>query len=156
MKNGITKFIDTFYFLFRRWLPLKTYRYAVCGGSNLVFDICLYFIFYNFIFAKQNLDLYFVVLSPHIASLFFVFPITFTTGFLLNKFITFNESNLPWNVQFFRYLIVGVGALLLSYVCMKILVDLLEFYPTPSRFLTVIITVAYSYLLQNKFSFKVA
>ncbi len=155
MKNSITNFIDAFYFLFRRWLPLKTYRYAVCGGSNLVFDICLYFIFYNFIFAKQNLDLYFVALSPHIASLFFVFPITFTTGFLLNKFITFNESNLPWNVQFFRYLIVGMGALLLSYVCMKILVDLLEFYPTPSRFLTVIITVIYSYLLQNKFSFKV-
>ncbi len=156
MKNGITTFIDTFYFLFRRWLPLKTYRYAVCGGSNLVFDICLYFIFYHFIFDKQNIDLYFVVLSPHIASLFFVFPITFTTGFLLNKFITFEDSNLRWNVQIFRYFIVGMGSLLLSYICMKILVDLLEFYPTPSRFLTVIITVIYSYLLQNRFSFKVA
>lgn len=155
MKTSLTKFIDYFYFLFRRFMPLQTYRYAACGGGNLVFDLCLYFIFYNFIFDKLNLDLYFVVLSPHIASLFFVFPITFTTGFLLNKFITFNESNLPWNVQFFRYLIVGMGALLLSYVCMKILVDLLEFYPTPSRFLTVIITVAYSYLLQNRFSFKV-
>lgn len=155
MKTSLTKFIDYFYFLFRRFMPLQTYRYAACGGGNLVFDLCLYFVFYNFIFDKLNLDLYFVVLSPHIASLFFVFPITFTTGFLLNKFITFNESNLPWNVQFFRYLIVGMGALLLSYVCMKILVDLLEFYPTPSRFLTVIITVAYSYLLQNRFSFKV-
>lgn len=156
MKNSITKFIDAFYFLFRRWLPLKTYRYAVCGGSNLVFDICLYFIFYHYIFDKQNINLYFVVLSPHIASLFFVFPITFTTGFLLNRFITFEDSNLPWRVQIFRYFIVGMGSLLLSYLCMKILVDMLEFYPTPSRFLTVIITVIYSYLLQNKFSFKVA
>ena len=156
MKNSITKIIDAFYFLFRRFLPLKTYRYAVCGGGNLVFDICLYFIFYHFIFDKQNIDLYFVVLSPHIASLFFVFPITFTTGFLLNRFITFGDSNLPWNVQLFRYFIVGMGALILSYVCMKILVDVLGFYPTPSRFLTVVITVTYSYLLQNKFSFKVA
>lgn len=156
MKTAIINFIDAFYFLFRRWLPLKTYRYAVCGGSNLVFDICLYFIFYNFIFDKQNVAMYFVVLSPHIASLFFVFPITFTTGFLLQKFVTFEASNLLWKIQLFRYFIVGMGALLLSYICMKIFVDALEFYPTPSRFLTVIITVAYSYLLQNKFSFKVA
>ncbi len=156
MKKGITKFIDAFYFLFRRFLPLKTYRYAVCGGSNLVFDIFLYFVFYNFVFEKENVNLYFLVLSPHIASLFAVFPITFTTGFLLNKFITFEDSELPWNVQIFRYFLVGMGALLLSYLSMKLLVDVLKFYPTPSRFLTVIITVSYSYLLQNKFSFKVA
>lgn len=156
MRNGIFKFIDTFYFIFQWLMPLKTYRYAACGGSNLVLDTCLYFIFYHFVFAKQNVDLYFVVLSPHIASLFFVFPITFTTGFLLNKFITFGESNLPWKVQFFRYFLVGMGALLLSYITMKILVDVLEFYPTPSRFITIIIAVIYSYILQNKFSFKVA
>lgn len=155
MKKIITQFIDAFYFLFRRFLPLKTYRYAVCGGGNLLFDIFLYFIFYNFIFAKQNVDLQFVVLSPHIASLFFVFPITFTTGFLLNRYIAFADSNIPWDVQCFRYFIVGMGALLLSYVSMKFLVDFLGFYPTPSKMLTVVVTVGYSYLLQSRFSFKV-
>lgn len=155
MKESIIKFIDAFYFLFRRFLPLKTYRYAACGGGNLVFDTVLYFIFYNFIVAKQNVDLGFVVLSPHIASLFFVFPITFVTGFLLQKFITFEQSNLPWNIQFFRYFLVAMGALVLSYICMKFFVDLLGFYPTPSKVLTVFIAVAYSYILQNKFSFKV-
>lgn len=154
MKNSIIKLIDAFYFLFRRFLPLKTYRYAVCGGGNLVFDIILYFIVYNFIFVKQNVDVYFVVLSPHIASLFFVFPITFVTGFLLQKFITFEASNLPWKVQFFRYIIVGMGALLLNYICLKVFVDGLGFYPTPSKILATFIVVAYSYLLQNKFSFK--
>lgn len=150
------RFIDSFYFLFRWLMPLKTYRYGVCGGANLVFDICLYFIFYHFVFAKQNVDLYFVVLSPHIASLFFVFPITFTTGFLLNKFVTFTASNLPWKIQFFRYFMVGMSALLLSYVAMKVLVDVMGFYPTPSRLITVVIAVVYSYILQNKFSFKAA
>ncbi len=155
MKDQLIRLIDAFYFLFKRFMPLKTYRYAVCGGSNLVFDTVLYFLFYNFIFAKQNVDLIFVVLSPHIASLFFVFPITFITGFLLNKFITFQDSQLPWKVQFFRYLIVGMGALLLAYLVMKLLVDGLGFYPTPSRFLTILITATYSYILQNKFSFRV-
>ncbi|WP_026450429.1 GtrA family protein [Aequorivita capsosiphonis] len=155
MKNSIITFIDAFYFIFRRFLPLKTYRYAACGGGNLVLDTVLYFIFYNFIVAKQNVDLGVVVLSPHIASLFFVFPITFVTGFLLQKFITFEKSNLPWKTQFFRYFLVAMGALILSYICMKFFVDFLGFYPTPSKILTVFIAVAYSYLLQNKFSFKV-
>ncbi|WP_310992689.1 GtrA family protein [Aequorivita marina] len=155
MKNSIIKFIDAFYFIFRPFLPLKTYRYAACGGGNLVFDIVLYFIFYNFIFAKQNVDLHVVVLSPHIASLFVVFPITFVSGFLLQKFVTFQKANLPWEIQFFRYFLVGMGALVVNYICLKLLVDGFGFYPTPSKIITVFVTVAYSYLLQNKFSFKV-
>lgn len=155
MSARLTKIIDFFYFPFLRFLPLDTYRYGVCGGANLVFDLFLYFVFYNFIFAKQNVDLGIVVLSPHIASLFFVFPITFTTGFLLNRYITFPESDLSWKVQVFRYFMVGMGALLLSYLLMKLLVDLLGFFPTPSRLVTIIVGVIYSYLLQKKFSFRV-
>lgn len=154
MRDGITRIIDFFYFPFLRFLPIDVFRYAACGGGNLVFDLFLYFVFYNFIFAKQNVDLFFVVLSPHIASLFFVFPITFTTGFLLNRFITFPDSNLSWKVQIFRYFMVGMGALLLSYVLMKLLVDFLGFYPTPSRLVTIVVGVIYSFLLQKKFSFK--
>lgn len=155
MQKTLILIIDSFYFLFKRFLPLKTYRYAVCGGSNLVFDMFLYFLCYNFVLQKQNVDLYFVVLSPHIASLFFVFPITFLTGFALNKYITFQESNIPGRIQLFRYLLVGLSGFVLSYCCMKILVDLLGIYPTPSRFITIVVAVIYSYILQNKFSFKV-
>jgi putative flippase GtrA len=155
MQKTLILIIDSFYFLFKRFLPLKTYRYAVCGGSNLVFDMFLYFLCYNFVLQKQNVDLYFVVLSPHIASLFFVFPITFLTGFALNKYITFQDSNIPSRIQLFRYLLVGLSGFVLSYCCMKILVDLLGIYPTPSRFITIVVAVIYSYILQNKFSFKV-
>lgn len=155
MQKTLIFIIDSFYFLFKRFLPLKTYRYAVCGGSNLVFDMVLYFLCYNFVLRKQNIDLYFTVLSPHIASLFFVFPITFLTGFALNKYITFQESNIPGRVQLFRYLLVGLSGFVLSYCCMKLLVDLLGLYPTPSRFITIVVAVIYSYILQNKFSFKV-
>lgn len=148
------KYIDTFYFIFRKFISLKTYRYAFCGGSNLVFDTILYFIFFHFIFDKQHVDLYIIVMSPHIASLFFVFPITFISGFILSKYITFRTSNVATKIQFIRYLIVGSGALLLNYILMKFLVDFLKLFPTPSRLLTIIITIIYSYILQNNFSFK--
>lgn len=151
----LTSIIDRFYFLFKPLMPLKTYRYAVCGGSNLLFDSCLYFVMYNFILDKQNVDLKVVILSPHIAALFIVFPISFSTGFLLNKYISFPDSNLQGRVQLFRYLLVGMGGLILSYICMKFFVDLLGIYPTPSRILTIFITVIYGYIMQSKFTFKV-
>jgi putative flippase GtrA len=148
-----TSFIDSFYFIFKRFIPLKTYRYAICGGGNMLFDLVLYFLFFHFVLRKQEIDLFFIVLSPHIASLFFVFPITFITGFLLNKYITFQDSNLSGKTQFIRYLLVAIGAIVLSYICMKILVDFMGFYPTLSRLLTMVISVIYSYLLQSRFSF---
>lgn len=119
----------------------------------MLFDLVLYFIFFHFVLRKQEIDLFFIVLSPHIASLFFVFPITFVTGFLLNKFITFQDSNLSGKTQLIRYLLVAIGAIVLSYICMKILVDFMGFYPTLSRLLTMVISVIYSYLLQSRFSF---
>lgn len=136
-------------------MPLHTYRYAVCGGSNLLLDIVLYFIFYNFIFAKANVDLGVVVISPHIAAFAFVFPITFLTGFALNKYVTFTQSQLKGKVQLFRYMLVTGGAILLNYILLKFFVEILGFYPTPSKIITTGITIVYSFLLQKTFTFKV-
>lgn len=155
IKKNLFILIDYFYFIFDRFVPIQTYRYAICGGSNVLFDLTLYFIFFHFVFEKQNFDLIIIVLSPHIASLFIVYPITFCTGFLLNRHIVFHNSKLPLWTQFFRYLFVGITALIISYVLMKILVERLSVYPTPSRFITIVITVLYGYIMQTKFSFKI-
>jgi putative flippase GtrA len=150
----LLQLIDWFYPVFKRFMPLKTYRYAVCGGSNLLLDILLYFLVYHFAVQKEDLDLGFLVLSPHIAALFIVFPITFFTGFLLNKFIAFAESTLQSKTQLRRYLMVTAGAIFLNYLLMKLFVDVLDFYPTPSKILTTALSVVYSYTLQSKYSFK--
>jgi len=151
----ITRLIDLFYPIFKGFMPLKTYRYAACGGGNMALDLVLYFICHNFVVAKQNVDFGFVVMSPHIASLFLVFPITFLTGFWLSKYVTFTESNIETKTQFSRYFLVSMGAIVIGYLLMKLFVDVCGFYPTPSKLLTIIIAVIYSYLLQNNFTFKV-
>jgi len=155
MKQLIITIIDSFYFIFKSFMPLKTYRYAACGGGNLVLDIVLYFIFYHFVIKEQEVDLGFIVLSPHIAALFIVFPITFTTGFLLNKYITFEESNLATKTQFVRYFMVAMGAIVISYLLLKFFVDVIGIWPTVAKILATAITVIYSYVLQNYFTFKV-
>jgi len=155
MRRILLKIIDSAYFLFKPVLPLKTYRYVVCGGGNLVLDTILYFLCFHFVVRKENIDLIIVVLSPHIASLFFVFPITFLNGFFLNRLIVFSDSNLSMKTQFIRYLSIGAIGFLVTYLSMKLLVDVFLFFPTPSRLATIVITVLFSYIMQNKFSFKV-
>lgn len=155
MATLITRLIDWFYPLFKGIMPLKTYRYAACGGGNMALDLVLYFICHNFVVAKQNVDFGIVVMSPHIAALFLVYPITFLTGFWLSKYVTFTESTLETKTQFWRYFLVSLGAIVIGYLLMKLFVDMMGIYPTPSKLLTIIIAVIYSYLLQNYFSFSV-
>lgn len=67
-------------------IPRQLFRYAFCGGLNLALDAMWYFVIYHFVIGEGRLiDLGFVAVSAPIASLFLVFPITFFTGFWLNR-----------------------------------------------------------------------
>ncbi len=136
-------------------MPRQTFNYAACGGANTVFDILLYFLSYHFIFHKEILDLGFVAISPHIAAFVFVFPITFSSGFVLSKYITFTDSNLRGRVQLFRYGITVFGSIVLNYLLLKLFVEFMGIYPTISKILTTIIVVGYSYVCQKYFTFRI-
>ena len=154
LQNKIKKFIDYFYPTFKRLMPIRTFRYAVCGGSNMLLDIFIYYISYNFILHKQNLDLGFIVFKPHIAALWIAFCVSFPVGFLLSKYVVFTKSELRGRIQLFRYLlIVGVN-LILNYAFLKTLVEYLGFYPTIARIFTTCILVTFSFLSQKHFTFK--
>lgn len=153
----LTRLIDKFYFPFlHKLVPLQTFRYAVCGGTNMAFDLFLYFILYNFVLEKEGVVHFghlFAISSYNIAWMI-VFPITFFTGFWLNRHVAFHSSPLRGHVQLFRYLLSVCGSILLNYLCMKFFVDLLGLYPTPSNALTKGISIVYSYLMQKHFSFR--
>ena len=135
-------------------MPIRTFRYAVCGGSNMLLDIFIYYISYNFILHKQILDLGFIAFKPHIAALWMAFIVSFPVGFLLSKYVVFTKSELRGRVQLFRYLlIVGVN-LILNYAFLKTLVEYMNFYPTIARIFTTCIIVTFSFLSQKHFTFK--
>ncbi|HYF30514.1 MAG TPA: GtrA family protein [Chitinophagaceae bacterium] len=154
-KNLVISVIDVFYPPFRKFIPLQTFRYLACGGGNTLLDILLYFISYHYILHKQMLDLGFVVISPYIAAFFMAFCISFPLGFWLMSSIVFTGSTLRGRVQLFRYfLLVGV-CILLNYVFLKLFVEQWGIYPTPSKMLTTVIVVLFSYVTQKHFTFKV-
>jgi putative flippase GtrA len=153
-KIGIA--IDFFYPPFRRYMTPQFFRYGVTGGANLVFDWVLYFVLYNFVLRHRMLKLGFVTLSSHIATLAIKFPIVFLSGFLLQKYVTFTLSDLRGRVQLFRYLVVFLINLVISYLGLKLLVDGFSLYPSLSNMLVALITVLVSYILQKQYTFRVA
>jgi putative flippase GtrA len=152
--DAISNLIDWFYFPFLHFIPNEVFKYAVTGGANTVLDIFLYFIFYRYLLGMQIVDLGFIAISPHIAAFLMVFPITFTTGFLLAKYVTFTASQLRGKIQLFRYGVTVAGAIVLNYIFLKIFVEYAGLYATLSKALTTVIVVFYSYILQRYFSFR--
>ncbi len=150
----IIRIVDWFYFPFLHFMPKTVFRYAATGGANTILDIALYFIFYRFILDKQIVELGFVAIGSHIAAFLLVFPITFTSGFLLAKYVTFTASQLQGKIQLFRYGLSVAGSILLNYIFLKLFVEYFGWFATFSKIVVTIIVVTYSYLAQRYFSFR--
>lgn len=150
----VIRIVDWFYFPFVQFIPKEIFRYAATGGANTVFDIGLYFVFYRYVLNMQIVELGFFAISPHIAAFLLVFPITFTTGFLLAKYVTFTSSELQGRIQLFRYGLTVAGSILLNYVFLKFFVEYCGWFATLSKIATTFIVIIYSYLAQRYFTFK--
>ncbi len=155
LRNVIINAIDLFYPLFRKFMPLHTFRYAACGGANVFLDILLYFVFYNFVLDKEILQLGFIAFQPHIAAFLMSFIVTFPTGFLLSRYVVWSDSEVLWHIQLFRYFLVVLINLFLNYVFIKFFVEYLHIYPTISKLITTVIVIIFSYLSQKHFTFRV-
>jgi GtrA-like protein. len=146
--------IDFFYPPFRKIFPIQLFRYGVTGGSNLLFDWVLYFLVFHYILKKEMLYLGFVTLSSHVATLCIVTPITLASGFLLQRYVTFSTSKLRGRVQIVRYLEVFIMNFLLNLGGIKLLVDVFNIYPTPSKMIVSVFAVILTFLIQKNYSFK--
>ena len=142
------------------WHSNQVVRYAICGGGNMVFDWILYFLLYNFVighnlvYFQLPITNYQLCLTPHIATLCIVFPITLLTGFALQKYVTFTGSRLNSWHQLLRYIIIVAVNLTVNYLGLKLCVESFGWYPTPSKMAITLITVLISYLGQKYYTFK--
>lgn len=138
----------------RKLFPQQVFRYLACGAANAVLDAVWYYIIYHYIVCEQYIDLSFVVVSPHIASLAVVFPITFLTGFWLNRNVAFRTTKVRTRPQIMRYALSVVGSIVLNYICMKFFVESLGLWATPSKMLTTVVCAVYSYLVGRYYTFR--
>lgn len=150
----IRSFLDLFYPIVRRIMNKQTYYYIACGGGNTLFGFILYYLSYHYWFEKQNVDLGFIAIKPHIASFIFSFGTTFPIGFFLSKYIVWSESYLKGGQQLFRHLLLVVLFVFMNYTLLKLFVEVFFWWAMPSQILTTTIIVIVSYLSQKYYSFK--
>ena len=151
----IGKCIDFFYPPFKRYFSLHFFRYGVTGVLNLVLSWFSYFVIFQFIVRKRNIDLGFYTLSGHTATYAINFVFILITGFLLQKYVTFTASDLRGRKQLVRYIQVALLNYFIGTFLLKLFVDEMGFFPTIANVLTSIITVFVSYFLQKKYTFRI-
>ena len=150
----LIRVVDLLYVpIVRRFVSRDIFGYALCGGVNMALDTLWYFLLYHFVVCERFLDLGVVLMSPHIASLCLVFPITFFTGFWLNRHVAFRVTHLRSRRQLWRYLLSVIGSIVINYVCMKLFVECFDIWPTPSKMLTTAVCAVYSFLAGRYFTF---
>mgnify|MGYP003425079645 FL=1 len=155
MQQLLIRLVDWLYITpFKRLVSRDIFAYGLCGGANMALDTLWYFVIYHYIVAERFIDLGVVVVSPHIASLIVVFPITFFTGFWLNRNVAFRATEYKSRGQLIRYAVSVVGSIALNYLCMKLFVEHLYIWPTPSKMLTTAVSVVYSFLAAKYFTFR--
>lgn len=164
----ITNFIHFFYDRivkmvpkFGKWMSPELFRYAACGGGNMVFDWVLFYVVYHVLLNTFGNVIYLPLIesilpaiTPHILAFCIVFPITLLSGFWLNKYVTFTQSSLRGREQLVRYIVIVGINLLVNYLGLKFFVEVCQIYATPSKMLVTIVTVCISYFGQKYFSFK--
>ena len=154
VKKKILLVIDFFYPLFKSIMPLQTFRYAVCGGSNLLSNILIYFVSFQFILRKQIVHLPFISISAEIAAYIIAFLVTFPIGFYLSMYVVFPGSDLERRVQLFRYFVIVLICILLNYFLLSLFVRVFHWYPTPSYVLDCVLVTSFSYFSHKYFSFQ--
>lgn len=156
IKQFIIKTIDVLYIpLLRKYIPLQTFRYAICGGANMLLDMILYVLLFNFVLCKNDITIFDITISAKIAAFLMVFPVTFFVGLWLGRNITFQNSYLTHKTQSVRYLSVVVFNILFKYWGLTFFVDVLYIYPSVSNAVLTVLSIFFSYLLQKNYTFKI-
>ena len=161
MRKIIRSILDLFYPLVKRFIPKETYYYAACGGGNLVSSWVLFYIFYQFVFKKEiikfNIDWLYInqfSFSAYTLSSFSTFCISFTIGFLLNRYVVFTQSQLKAKIQLFRYGLSAIVTYVIGWILLKFFIESLALFPSIANVMASCIVVIWSYFMQRKFTFR--
>lgn len=160
IRQYILQFIDFFHPPFAKWIDQQTFRYLACGGGNQLLNIFIYWFSLHILLHEADSVIHIkdgktIAVGADIASYIIASSITIPIGFILSKYVVFQESNLKGRVQLFRYVVLVATCFFLNYLFLKLFIDILGFYPTPSQSLTIIILAVFSYIVQRTFTFKV-
>jgi len=155
MKKSILNLIDFFYPVFKKVMPLQTFRYAACGGTNMILSTLIFIYCHKFVFKEEQFNLGFYAFKSYNVALFVSSCCSFIMGFIFNRYLVFTTSYLRGHIQLFRYFLSFCFNLFINYVILKVLVEHLNLDAVLAQLISTCIVVVISYLTQSYFTFKV-
>ncbi len=158
IRHIVLAVIDFFHTPFARWIDKRTFRYLACGGSGAMLNIGVYYLSYHFLFHEMDVSTHLAimpVMRAAVAAAIVAFFVSTPYGFLMSRYIVFQESNLKGRVQIFRYLLTVAACAVLTYFFIPFFHYTCGIYATPSSILTNIVVAVFSYMAQRFFTFKV-
>ena len=155
IRHIVLGIIDFFHRPFARWIDTQTFRYLACGGSGAALNIGVYYCAYHFVFHELDVYTPLTVISAPIAAAIVAFCISTPYGFVMSRYIVFQESNLRGRVQMFRYLVTVAMCVVLTYFFVRFFHYTCGIYATVSNILTNVVVAMFSYMVQRFFTFKV-
>ena len=153
LKNPLIKLIDFFYFPFLQFIPIKTFRYGVTGGSNALLNLTIFFLSYNYILKGEALRIGSYTITSYIGADLMALSVSFPVGFLLNKYLVFQQQGRGIQ-QLGLYAFVTVSSLLMNYGLLHLLVGYFGFWATPSQAFIIVLMSAFSYFFQSYVTFR--
>lgn len=150
----LDKIVIFFYAPFSRIIPLKTFRYGMCGGSNAVLNLLLFYLSYNYLFDRPVVNFSGLLITPYIAAYLVALCVTFPVGFLLNKYFVFQEAGGRTGRQLSLYAFLTVSNIILEYVLLHFLIGRMRLPATLVQAAIIVCLAGISYLFQSYITFR--
>ena len=133
----------------------KLFRYFISAGLATWVDITVYFLAYNYLYHKSDFSVFgLFTVSAATASLLLSYTMGLLTNFLITRYLVFNESELEFHKQLFRYVLVALLVLALNWLLMRILIRELDWWPTLARACSALGIGMLSFVVHKTFSFR--
>lgn len=154
IREYLINFIDFFHPPFAKLIPLKTFRYAATGGSNALLNLFIFYLSYTFIYKGNLQHLAGFTITPYIAANLTALCISFPVGFLLGKYVVFQESEGRGRHQIILYGILTLMTISMNYGLLHFMVGYLGLWATPSQAFIIVLMSAFSYFFQSHVTFR--
>jgi len=155
IRKTILAIVDFFYPLFKRFMPLQTYRYAACGGVNMIFDIAVFTYINTYMLQQKVVYMGPFAFKSYVVAFVISFCLTFPVGFYLSRYVVWQQTETKKRIQFFRYFLIVAACVGLNYILLNVFIQEFHWWPFVSKLVTTVIVVVFSYLTQRNFSFRV-
>ena len=117
-------------------------KFSIVGLFSTLIDLSFY------LFLERILEVYYLLAAA------LAFLIASTFSFIFNRFWTFRIDHGQKRIQYFKFIIVATGGLILTELILYILVEKFFYYDILAKFIAIIIVVNWNFILQKHWSFK--